>query len=98
MRMLCCPPPITRQGLQTVSWKRSQIVQIVGVVQDHQLGLRTPLNVFRELPGSFPVCDRLGVGILVAADHDTLILSIISSEQIERRDDSDQIVLSIRHQ
>ena len=90
--------PITRQGLQTVSRERSQVARIIDVVQDHQLGLRTPLNVCRELPGSLPVCDRLGVWISVAADHDTLILSTISSEQIERRDDPDQIVLLTRHQ
>ena len=61
--------PVSGKRLQTVPWGHPQIVQALGVVQDHQFGLGTALDVNGELPASFSVGNRFGIGVFVTLDH-----------------------------
>ena len=68
------PIPVAREGLQAVTRWHSQIVQVFGVVDDHQLHLCPSLYVLRESSDALSFRDSLGIPIPVAPDHGTLIV------------------------
>ena len=66
--------PVARKRLQAIPGRRPQVVELPGIVQDHQLCLRSALYLGRKLPASFAVCYRFGVGIPETPDHSPTIV------------------------
>ena len=60
---------VATEFFQAASWWHSQIVQILCIVEYHQLSLRLPLYVTGELPDGPSFCYRLGIPVSVALDH-----------------------------
>lgn len=65
---------VAHKRLKPVFRWHSQIVQVLGIVQDHQLGLGTPLNISGKFLASLAVSNSPGFGVPVTLDHpDTLV-------------------------
>ena len=60
---------VARERLQPVFRRYPQIVQVPGIVQDHQLGLGTALDIGGKSLASFAVGNSPGFGVPVTLDH-----------------------------
>lgn len=68
--------PVARKRVQAIPGRRPQIVELPGIVQNHQLCLRSALYLRRKLPASFAVRYRFGVGIPETPDRSSTIVRL----------------------
>ena len=66
---------VARKGLKPVPRRNSQVVQVRGVIQHHQLDLRPTLDVFREPADALAFGYCPGIPVAVALDHSLIIVS-----------------------
>ena len=65
---------ISRERLQAIPRRRSQVVDGSGIVQHHQLHLRSALNIVRNLADTATFSDSLSVSVPVTPDHLPMIV------------------------
>ena len=68
------PVSTSRQGLEAVSRRDPQIIQVGGVVENHQFSLCPPLDVLGESADTPSFSDRLSVSVSIAPDHMRIVV------------------------
>ena len=65
--------PISCKGLQPIPWGHPQIIQILGVIQDHQFHLCPMLDVLGVFPDTSPFGYRPSESVPIALDHESIV-------------------------
>lgn len=59
----------TRKSLKAITGRDSQVIQVRSVMEHHQLGLGTTLDMLREPADATAFGNRLGITVVVTPDH-----------------------------
>lgn len=65
---------VSRQRVQPVPWRDSQIREADGRVDDEELALGGALDIRREPPGDVPVPNSFGFLVLEGSDHSVILI------------------------
>ena len=68
--------PIAGKCLKAVPWRNPQIVELPGIVQNHQLPLCPTLYMHRKSSASLAVCYRFGVAVPETPYHSRTIVPL----------------------